>query len=323
MSSVYHKYADEFVTRLTLTSSGQERGAEDDEEDDGNRAADRRREVQEELERGPGASNGTSGGLDLLDLGGVGDDSPSQRGGVSVSSVQKVQVLPSTQAGQHGQQGFAVSAAFARQRGTPTLMMTFSNHSSGPLSGFAIQVNKNPFGFAPKEQLVCSEIQPGSSSEVSVAMAPQQLLSNTAPSSPLLLQVAIKTSLDIFYFHVQFDLSVVLVENAALSRDDFTPIWQRVGEAGQKMAIIPMDRPLDSEMVKSRMAQDNICYVAQRQLEDGSVALYTSAQTSNNCSVLAEVTVSPGSSSLKVAIRTETQVLIPLYEALVSKRFAA
>eukprot|EP00435_Cladocopium_sp_Y103_P013434 s711_g3.t1 len=83
-----------------------------------------------------------------------------------------------------------------------------------------------------------------------------------------------------------------------------------------KMAMIPMDRPLDSELVKSRMAQDNICYVAQRQLEDGSVALYTSAQTSNNCSVLAEVTVSPGSSSLKVAIRTETQVLIPLYEAL-------
>ena len=41
--------------------------------------------------------------------------------------------------------------------------------------------------------------------------------------------------------------------------------------------------------------------------KDGSVALYTSAQTSNNCSVLAEVTVSPGSSSLKVAIRTETQ----------------
>ena len=40
------------VTRLTLTSSGQERGAaEEDEEDDGPRAADRRREVQEELER--------------------------------------------------------------------------------------------------------------------------------------------------------------------------------------------------------------------------------------------------------------------------------
>ena len=42
------------VTRLTLTSSGSgDRGAaEDDEEDEGPRsAADRRREVQEELER--------------------------------------------------------------------------------------------------------------------------------------------------------------------------------------------------------------------------------------------------------------------------------
>jgi len=112
------------------------------------------------------------------------------------------------------------------------------------------------------------------------------------------------------------------VENAALSRDDFTPIWQRVGEAGQKVAMISMDRPMDVEAVKSRMANDNISYVAQRQLEDGSVALYTSSQTSNNCTILAEVTVNT-SSSMKVAIRTETQVLIPLYEALLSRRFAA
>eukprot|EP00434_Breviolum_minutum_P003273 symbB.v1.2.002881.t1/scaffold153.1/size296260/3 len=325
MSSVYHKFADEFVTRLTLTPSGDAAasrgGYDEDDEDD---RQDRRREVQEELERGPG-TNGTSGGLDLLDLGGVGDDSPGQRGaagGTAPGGVQKVQVLPSTQAGQHGHTGFSVSAAFVRQRGTPTLMMTFSNSSSGPLSGFAIQVNKNPFGFAPKEQLAAPEIQANASAEVSVAMAAGQLLSNTPPSSPLLLQVAIKTSLDIFYFHVPFDLSAVLVENAALSRDDFTPIWQRVGEAGQKVAMISMDRPMDVEAVKSRMANDNISYVAQRQLEDGSVALYTSSQTSNNCTILAEVTVN-NSSSMKVAIRTETQVLIPLYEALLSRRFAA
>ena len=40
------------------------------------------------------------GGLDLLDLGGVGDDSPGQRGalsgGTAPGGVQKVQVLPST-----------------------------------------------------------------------------------------------------------------------------------------------------------------------------------------------------------------------------------
>ncbi|CAE7216563.1 BETAC-AD [Symbiodinium natans] len=327
MSSVYHKYPEEFVTRLTLatTTSADDKAAQDDDFDEEDRQA-RRREVQEELERGPDSSrNGTSaggGGLDLLDLGGVGDDSPGTRN-APAQTLQKVAVLPSTQPGQHGNQGFAVSAAFTRQRGTPTLLMTFSNSSPGTLNGFAIQVNKNPFGFAPKEQLACPDISPGSSAEVSVAMAPGQLNSNTPPSHPLLLQVAIKTSLDIFYFHVQFDLSAVLLENAALSRDEFTPVWQRVGEAGQKVYSISIDRPLDVESVKSRLSLDNVHYVAQRQVDDGSVLLYTSAQTLNNCTVLSEVTVSPGSNSIKVATRTETQVLVPLYEAMLSKRFAS
>ena len=58
----------------------------------------------------------------------------------------------------------------------------------GPLSGFAIQVNKNSFGFAPKEALVCPDILPGSSADVCVPMAAGQLPSNTPPASPLLLQ---------------------------------------------------------------------------------------------------------------------------------------
>ncbi|CAE7227427.1 AP1B1 [Symbiodinium sp. CCMP2592] len=327
MSSVYHKYAEEFVTRLTLatTTSVDDKAAQDEDFDEEDRQA-RRREVQEELERGPDASrNGTSaggGGLDLLDLGGVGDDSPGTTN-APAQAVQKVAVLPPTQPGQHGNQGFAVSAAFVRQRGIPTLLMTFSNSSPSTMNGFAIQVNKNPFGFAPKEQLACPDIGPGSSAEVSVAMAPGQLPSNTPPTQPLLLQVAIKTSLDIFYFHLQFDLSAVLLENAALTREEFTPVWQRVGEAGQKVHVISMDRPTDSESVKSRLALDNVHYVAQRQVDDGSVLLYTSAQTVNSCTVLSEVTVSPGSNSIKVATRTETQVLVPLYEAMLSKRFAS
>ena len=47
----------------------------------------------------PGLVFPLGGGLDLLDLGGVGDDSPGQRGaagGTAPGGVQKVQVLPST-----------------------------------------------------------------------------------------------------------------------------------------------------------------------------------------------------------------------------------
>ena len=98
-------------------------------------------------------------------------------------------------------------------------------------------------------------------------------------------QVAIKTSLDIFYFHVQFDLSVALTDSPALSRDEFTPIWQRVGEAGQKLMTIGSGA--DVEQVKSKLQALGVAYVAQRQTDSGTV-IYTSALTSNNCSVLGE-----------------------------------
>ena len=42
------------------------------------------------------------------------------------------------------------------------------------LLALCCQVNKNPFGFAPKEQLVCPEIQPGSSAEAAVGRLPQR-----------------------------------------------------------------------------------------------------------------------------------------------------
>jgi len=323
MSSVYHRGAEEFVTRISTAAvpipEHKEGPHQDEDYDEEDRQA-RRREVQEELERGPSepTRNGTSGGgaLDLLDLDG-GDSSPAA---APVATVQKAMVLPTTQAGQGGRAGLGISAAVVRQRGTPTLLMTLSNGSPAPLSGFAIQVNKNPFGFAPKEQLASPEIAPGASAEVSLALTPNQLMSGTPPTNPLHLQIAIKSSLDVFYFHIPFDASVVLVEGSALARDLFTPVWQKVGEAGQSVQMVNLDRAMDSETVKSRLAQENVYYVAQRQAEDGSVLMYMSAQTCNNCSILSEVTVSPGSSTMKLATRTDTPVLTPLFEAMIAKK---
>eukprot|EP00931_Biecheleriopsis_adriatica_P018408 TRINITY_DN12912_c0_g1_i1.p1 TRINITY_DN12912_c0_g1~~TRINITY_DN12912_c0_g1_i1.p1 ORF type:complete len:908 (+),score=244.05 TRINITY_DN12912_c0_g1_i1:69-2792(+) len=322
MSSVYHKYPEDFVTRLSIPATEQnDKGPQDEDYDDDDRQA-RRREVQEELERGPDTRNGTGGGggggLDLLDLG-MGDDSPS----VAPQAVQKVQVLRPDQPGQGGRPGFGVSAAVTRGSGQPQLVMTFSNGSQMALSGFAIQINKNPFGLAPASQLQCPELAPGSSAEVSLGLNPGQLLSGTAPTVPLQLQVAIKNSMDIFYWNVEFGLPAVLLESGALSREEFTPIWQRVGEAGQKLQQVNISSPMDAETAKNLLKHDNIHFVAQRTVDDSSVVVYVSAKTTNNGIILAELTVSPGSTSLKLATRTEMPVLAPLFEAAVIKRLAS
>mmetsp|Transcript_77127 Transcript_77127/g.178903 ORF Transcript_77127/g.178903 Transcript_77127/m.178903 type:complete len:911 (+) Transcript_77127:109-2841(+) len=332
MSSVYHKPPDEFVTRIaTSAPQAADEAPEDEEYDEEDRQA-RRREVQQELERGPdrdssssrangaprGAGSGGGGGLDLLDLDGGGEE---VAGPSAPNLLQKVQVLsPSTPGKSQNRSGFGTAACIARQGGAVQLLMTFSNASSAPLTGFALQINKNPFGFAPAQALQVPDLAPGSSAEVAVPLTPGQNPNNQPPTNPLVLMVAIKNSLDVFYFNVAFELPVVLVEGGALGREQFAEIWQRVGEAREHTMAVSTDRSLSIDAARSRLALDNVHYVAQRQVDDGTTLVYASATTTNNCVILTSLTLSSANASISIATRTETPVLIPLFEAAVSKR---
>lgn len=330
MSSVYHKPAEEFVTRVATLAAPvtDSRDVVEDEEIDEEDRQARRREVQQELERGGDDRNGRGrrdsprnnsggGGMDLLDLGGDllgGSPAPAQP-----QQPAKVQVLAPTQPGQTGKSGLGIMASVTREAGQIKMNMTFTNSSQMVLNGFAIQVNKNPFGLGPGQQLVVPDIAPGSSADAQVSMVPGQLSSGTPPTNPLFLQIAIKTSLDIFYFNAPFDLASVLTENSGLTRDQFTSVWQRVGDGGQNTTTISTDARLDAEAVKSRLASDNVHYVAQRQVDD-YVMLYMSATATNGCVVTAEVSVGANSDGVKVSTRTDVAAMVPLFEAVVKKR---
>lgn len=339
MSSVYHKQTEEFVTRLQNQTTTDDGVVQEDEEIDEAERAERRREVQEELERGGpngerdgersngrgrdrdsprGKSGGGGGAVDLLDLGGGGADdafSPPTRAGS-----QKMPVLSSSTPGQSGRAGFGVMACLQSQNGSLQLSMTFSNTSAAPISGFAIQVNKNTFGIAPGSALSVPDISPGGSAEVSLPMSYGQLNSNTPATNPLFLQVAIKNTLDIFYFNVPFDLPAVLIESGSVSRDQFTQIWQRVGEGAQHTKIGNADRMLRTDDVQNRLAIDKIRYVGQRQVDESNSLVYVSAATCNNLVVAAELSVSSTSTALKLATRTPNPELVPLFEAAIAKR---
>mmetsp|Transcript_10370 Transcript_10370/g.32398 ORF Transcript_10370/g.32398 Transcript_10370/m.32398 type:complete len:901 (-) Transcript_10370:285-2987(-) len=323
MSSVYHKTSDEFVTRLSAAASpAVGSSAPQDEEYDDEERDERRKEMKEELDRGGdnrGSGSGGGGALDLLDLGG--SDEPTGGGLPGPAPAPKVSVFNSSQAGQTGKTGFGVMAAVNREGGQIKLNFTFSNLSPVPLNGFAVQINKNPFGLAPGQQMAVPDIAPGSTAEASLPLLPGQLLSGTQPTNPLFLQIAVKNSLDIFYLNVPFDLPAMLVEGATMTRDQFTQLWQRVGDAKQSSTTVSVDRGMDSEAAKRYLAFDNVHYVAQRQVDD-ALLLYMSATTCNNLTIAAEVTVHRSGGQIKVCTRTETVALTPLFEAAVVKRLS-
>lgn len=115
-------------------------------------------------------------------------------------------------------------------------------------------------------------------------------------------QVAIKTSLDIFYFHVQFDLSTVLLEDAALSRDEFTPIWQRVGEGGWAVEPVGSCSRLLKVLVRSDSA--DFLVSAQMQRDTSWVALCQAFQC--ECCVASR-------QSHRMSQSTEISGVVPLF----------
>jgi len=322
MSSVYHKPREEFVTRMGAVAQLEEGVAEEDEEVDDDDRAENRRRQQEEMGADPStrtadaAPAGGGAALDLLDLDG-GDDMLS---GPAPVVVQKVVVLPPTQAGQGGNTGFGLAAAIVRQSGSIQLMLTLRNESQVPIGGFAVQVNKNPFGLAPAAQLVCPDLAPGQSHEAVMTLTAGALLSNTAPTNPLFLQIALKNSLDIFYFNVPFDLPAVFVENGGVNKDSFTQVWQKVSDQRQSTRTGIADKTLTPDGIKTSLTLDNVSYVAQRQKDDDTMFVYVSATTTNNIVLLAEVSISRKNNSVELKTRTETASLMPLFEAAICKR---
>jgi len=330
MSSVYHKTPDEFVTRINVQAPTEDPGVQDEEEFDEEERAANRQAVQQQMERsndddranGRGRSNpapsggGGAGGLDLLDLGGGDVSEPA----VAQAPVQKQPVLSPQTPGQNGRAGCGVMAALTREGGAIRLLLTFSNASPAPMGGFAIQVNKNPFGLGPVAPLQVPDLAPGTTADVVLPMQAGQLSNGQPPTNPLFLQVAIKNSLDIFYFNVPFELPVVLHEGAALSRDQFSAIWQSVGEARQQVCNGSCDRALTDEALRTRLAVDGVNYVAKRSVDDSTTMVYVAATTVTSSVICAELSLRAGSPALKAVVRTEVPALAPLFEAMLCKR---
>jgi AP-1 complex subunit beta-1 len=251
--------------------------------------------------------------LDLLDL-----DGPAEP---AAPPVQKIPVLAPTTPGQGGKSGFGIQAVLKQENGQLQLLMTCSNSSPVPIGGLAIQVNKNPFGVGPAAALNVADIAPGSTAEVALPMQAGVLSNGQPPTNPVFLQVAIKNSLDVFYFNVPFDLGAILVAGPGLDRDRFSAVWQGVGEGRQTASEGSTATPLTDEVVKQRLAMDNVHYVAKRNVDSSTTHVYIAATTmATNWVIAGEITLRAGSNSVRIAVRTEVAGLVPLFEATICKR---
>jgi AP-1 complex subunit beta-1 len=150
---------------------------------------------------------------------------PAKRG---FSKAGLIEILPPTQGGAQGRSGVSIQAQFAREGSDIKLELNITNHSQVMLNGvdYAIQLNKNSFALAAGP-VQFPNLSSNQSSQVIIPINidANNLDNQNPPTNPFMVQTALKTSLDVFFFSIKCNLNVLLNIKDKISADEFKNYW--------------------------------------------------------------------------------------------------
>ena len=224
---------------------------------------------------------------------------------------QKLNVLPATaQAGAKKSSGLQIDASIGKLGSRRFMFMTITNKTASALSQFAIQFNKNSFGLAPSSSSINvgngGVLNPNMAVEVSHPLDVNKLNSGQPPSGPSLsVQVAVKTSIDIFYFTVPFDLHAVLEgpnADGIVDTDDFVESW----DALKSSQVVSTASVTSREKIVPRLVQGGFHWVDLEESSRDEIVSF-SGITCNQLLVLLQYNVSTG----KFAVRSSNVHVVP------------
>ncbi|VDO05172.1 unnamed protein product [Rodentolepis nana] len=206
--------------------------------------------------------------------------------------------------------GLEISGTFSLNTATntPQMELTFTNNALTPMTGFAIQFNKNSFGLAPAEALsVPSPLQSKQSAKVTL---PLGFGNQVVKMDPLMnLQVAVKNNLDVFYFACLVPIHVLFTSAGEMEKMVFLATWKDIPpENEQQFVLSPLT--LDADTCSQKLRNNNIFTIAQRNV-DGQDMLYQSMKLCNGIWVLAELKIQPGNMSYTLSLKSRAMDVHP------------
>lgn len=197
--------------------------------------------------------------------------------------------------------GLEISGTFSRHNGQITMEMTVNNKAMQAMGSFAIQFNKNSFGFAPAQPLhVPSPLQPNSSVETSLPINTMGPIQKMEPLTNL--QVAVKNNVDVFYFSCLIPMHVVCTEDGMMDKRVFLATWKDIPAQNEVQYNIE-NIPLTADQISQKLQNNNIFTIAKRNVE-GQDMLYQSLKLTNGIWVLAELKIQPGNPNFTLSLKS-------------------
>lgn len=341
LASVFHRIPESFVTRLrTPAAVAQEESSEEEASvlSDGEHRAKpedikaalsavtqyHSEEEEGAQEAGSDASSSSSAPSDLLDLGAEEEDEESSEEAPTATvpplprPAEWPILLRPDVPGTNGKAGVGIRGFICRRGTHPFFHLSVTNQTGVPLAAaaWAIQINKNSFGFAPQQptNLGLPDLPNGQTAETTVPLNVNVNLSQTPPPFPLTLQVALRTSLDVFYLApVPFDVSVVLTRTDAVDKDVFRTHWARMGTEKQASFMGLLSSDLTPEEVARILGRYQLGFIVSREQETFTT-FYMSAVTTNKLLLLFEISMQKAGRGIKLSIRADAMQMFPILQ---------
>ncbi|CRG93048.1 AP-1 complex subunit beta, putative [Plasmodium gallinaceum] len=345
LSSVYHKLPETFISKksnFSLSSDNNEDRIENGEEDNVHKIKKQmERQKYESYSSDSKKSNNSKSSTDSdnnssdnvndekdedeeedkksMDLIGLNEEAHKPK--KNIPPVKLVQVLVAEDTGLKGNSGLSILSSLNRIEGKIQLKIVVTNKTPNTLVISGVQINKNSFGLSSPNNLGVQNIPCEETKEINIILIPNILNSNTPPTTPLFLQVAIRTNIDIFYFNVPYDIFVVFVENFNMEKEIFKKKWQIIEDSKESILMATSPMLITSDILIKRMKIFNISLIARRNVNNMEL-YYFACLTSNNLVILSEVTIQSEKKAVKLCIRTDSLSVVPLYKLLFVKAFS-
>jgi AP-1 complex subunit beta-1 len=213
-------------------------------------------------------------------------------------------VLSSSTPGINSQTGLQIEMAFQKEDAI-VLETKFTNYSQVPLTDFAMQFNVNYFGLALQEPLQIDLIQPSASATVKSHISTSGQRDSNIPGVPLVIQIAIRCSLDVFYFQTPCMFTVLLTESGLLSKEDYKSQWKSIPEDNEFTHTISNVHISynNVQSIQDRLVQNLVFLVASRKNDENEDVMYFSSQTHTSETILTELRIPQNISRVSVACK--------------------
>ena len=152
--------------------------------------------------------------------------------------------LAETQPGQGGKSGLRVRGRFfVTEAKVLTLGLEVTNLTGNAVAQeFDLKFNKNAFAvFVANAANALTIPAPGASTyaEIPCTIDKRNLDAKTPPKNPFMIQIAMKTALDVFFFQVPCLLHCLLNTSKTLTEQEYTTFWQKIKDVNKLTLSVP------------------------------------------------------------------------------------